>query len=332
MNAVRSRPKIVVIGGGTGNFTLLRALKNKPCDITALVNMTDTGGSTGILRDELGVLPPGDIRQCLVALSDASEELRELFSFRFPEGAFGGHSFGNLFLSAVEKMTDNFSDAVRVASDVLRIKGRVLPITLQDCQLVLHEGSKRIVGQHVIEERTLQTGSRPVLSIEPAAYLEPAAGAAIKAADLIIIAPGNLYASLAPALLVQGVAEALHTATAKIAYVCNLVNKPHHTPQYAVHDYAAEIERFIAPASLSYVLYNTDQPTKHLLSRYALKGEYPVQVDQQKLTAAAYRAIPGKFLSHSRPVRAQNDTLIERSYIRHDTKQVAKALLSLLSE
>src|SRR5579859_473717 len=123
-------PRIVVIGGGTGSFGVLSALKAHSKHITALVNMADNGGSSGVLRDELGVLPPGDVRQCLVALSTAPEELRSLFNYRFPEGTLAGHSFGNLFLSAVERMTNNFEEGVRIASDVLRIKGRVLPITL----------------------------------------------------------------------------------------------------------------------------------------------------------------------------------------------------------
>ncbi len=133
-------PKITLIGGGTGSYTLLQSLKSLTPNITALVNMADDGGSTGVLRDELGVLPPGDVRQCLVALSDAPQELRDLFNFRFSGGSLDGHSFGNIFLSAVEKMTDNFEDSVRIAGDVLRIAGRVLPMTLDNCQLVMSKG------------------------------------------------------------------------------------------------------------------------------------------------------------------------------------------------
>ena len=130
-------PKIVVIGGGTGSFTILSALKYYARDITAVVNMSDDGGSTGILRDELGALPPGDIRQCLVALSESDQIMRDLFNYRFEEGTFGGHSFGNLFLSALEKTTGSFAAAVRTAGDVLKITGRVLPVTLSDVNLVL---------------------------------------------------------------------------------------------------------------------------------------------------------------------------------------------------
>ena len=163
----KHEPKIVVIGGGTGSFTLLSALKNHTKNLTALVNMADDGGSTGVLRDELGVLPPGDVRQCLVALSDAPEEVRELFNFRFPRGTFRGHSFGNLFLSAVEKMNKgDFNAAIHLAGDVLRITGRVLPITLDKCELICQLGKKKIKGQRRIDLTNFPPGTRPNLSFK----------------------------------------------------------------------------------------------------------------------------------------------------------------------
>ena len=188
----QNRPKIVVIGGGTGSFTLLSALKQHNVDLTALVNMADNGGSSGLLRDELGVLPPGDVRQCLVALSTAPEELRELFNYRFPEGTFGGHSFGNLFISAVESMTSDFNDAIRIAGDVLRIQGRVLPMTLKDCNLVLEVGNKKIVGEYKIAYSDFDLQEKPKLSLTPKATITTESKQAIIDADLVVIAPGNL--------------------------------------------------------------------------------------------------------------------------------------------
>lgn len=323
-----THPRIVVIGGGTGSFTLLQTLKHLTPDITALVNMADDGGSTGLLRDELGVLPPGDVRQCLVALSAAPQEMRELFNFRFAEGSFAGHSFGNIFLSAVEKMTDNFEDAVRMASDVLRITGEVVPITLENCQLILQLGEKQVVGEYEISETRLE--SRPELSLKPHASINPIAKARIKNADLIVIAPGNLYGSLAPALLVEGVAKALKSTRATVVFVCNLVNKQTHTAGYAVHDYAEEIERFVGKGVLDYVLYNTDIPSKNLLKRYALDREFPVEIDAVALSKANYKAIGGDFLSHARHTRNKNDRFIRRSLIRHDSAAVAKALQKLI--
>lgn len=325
-----AHPKIVTIGGGTGNFTLLKSLKKFTPNITALVSMSDDGGSTGVLRDELGVLPPGDVRQCLVALSEAPEELRELFNFRFAKGSLQGHSFGNIFLSAVEKMTDDFSDAVRMASDVLRITGQVLPISLDSHQLVLHQGSEKIVGEYRIAQSNL--APRPQLSLEPAARLNPLAKRAILEADTIVIAPGNLYGSLVPAFLVEGMPEVLRQTSAQLAFVCNLVNKPGQTVDFTVSDFAGEIERFIGRGLLDFALYNTDIPDDQLLQRYAVDGEYPVLFDEEALAAASFEAIPGNFLSRAEQRRNVNDTRIIRSLIRHDGDAVARTLVRLIHD
>lgn len=325
------KQKITLIGGGTGSYTLLQALKLLPVDVTALVNMADDGGSTGVLRDEMGVLPPGDIRQCLVALSDAAPELRDLFTFRFPQGnLLAGHSFGNIFLTAVELMTQNFEDGIRLAGDILQIKGRVLPMTLDDCQLVMTLADRVVTGQRAIETTHLQPGTRPALSFTKPPVILPDAANAILSADLVVVAPGNLYASLAPALIVPGVTEALRATNAKVAFVCNLVNKPNHTTNFAVSDYAQEIERFTAPGILDYVLYNTDQPSPELLNKYALDAEYPVRIDREALEIAHYQAIGGSFLSHKPIRRNANDSFIVRSLIRHNATAVVDALAKLL--
>ena len=321
-------PRIVVIGGGTGSFTMLSALKAHTSNLTALVNMTDSGGSSGVLRDELDVLPPGDIRQCLVALSTASEELRSLFNFRFPSGNLAGHSFGNLFLSAVESMTSNFDDAVRLAGDVLRIQGRVLPITLDDCNLVMYTDEGKIVGEYKIANQTFSSG-RPDLSLEPQATITQAARQAILDADLIVIAPGDLYASLAPNMLVAGTSEALQATKAKVAFVCNMVNKPNHTRGYAVTDYASEIERFANAEILDYVFYNKEEPNPKLLDKYMREDEYPVVVDADRLAQAHYVAVGGKFLSKMVSVQDEHDTAVRRSLIRHDHRVIATALMEL---
>jgi uncharacterized cofD-like protein len=324
-------PKVVVIGGGTGSFTLLRALKEQPCDITALVSMSDSGGSTGILRDELGVLPPGDIRQCLVALSEAPE-LRDLFSFRFPKGSFKGHSFGNLFLSALEKMSGSFSGAVLMASEVLRIKGVVLPITLDKTDLILvRPNGKEIKGEAKIADAKFEANTIPELRLDPEGYITAEARTAILQADLVVIAPGNLYTSLAPALIVNGTKEALTQTKAPIAYVANLVNKPHQTSGYKVHDFAREIERFIGKNNLDYVLYNVDKPTVDQLDAYALEGETPVEIDEKALKAAPYSSVAGNFLSKLFAQSAGKDNSpIKHSFIRHDALAVSEALMQLV--
>lgn len=324
-------PKFVVIGGGTGSFTLLSGLKNYVSDITALVNMADDGGSTGILRDELGVLPPGDIRQCLVALSD-SPKIRELFNYRFDSGSLKGHSFGNLFLSTVEKMTDSFDEAVRLASELLRITGRVLPVTTQKSKLVMTNSRDQVTkGQARIGNMDFEGLSRPRISLEPRATITSQARKAIMEADVVVIAPGNLYGSLAPALVVGGVGPALKRTRARIVYVCNLVTKPGQTDGFKAHDYAAEVERFAgAGRILDYVIYNTDEPTEAMLRNYTRDGEFIVEFDLEVMGKKPYQAY-GLPLIDTRPVQLnKNDAIAhQRSLIRHDAEQLSKQLMRI---
>ncbi|MGH7196281.1 MAG: gluconeogenesis factor YvcK family protein [Candidatus Saccharimonadales bacterium] len=324
--------KIVVIGGGTGSFMLLDALKHYCSNITALVNMADDGGSTGVLRDELGVLPPGDIRQCLVALSRSSERMRELFNFRFAKGTFAGHSFGNLFLTAVEKMTDNFADSVDLASEVLNITGQVVPITLDKVTLVMEQSDGKVTrGEFKIGHLNFGRHTRPKIRLEPKASLTPKAKEALLKADLIVIAPGNIYGSLAPALVVGGVSEAVAASNAKKVYVCNLMTQPGQTDGFKVHDFAAEIERFLGQP-LDYVLYNNAKPNKALMQRYAKEGEYWVGADESKLKKAHYEAIGAHFVSGEpwRPDDAKADPIAHsRTLIRHDADKAARTLMKI---
>lgn len=206
-----------------------------------------------------------------------------------------------------------------------------MPITLDDCQLVLQTNSGEIRGEFKIGEYDIAAlGGRPSLRLEPAAKLNPEAGLAIAQADLIVIAPGGLYGSLAPALLTDGLAAALENAGAPLAFVCNLVNKQSQTPDFAVSDYVSEIERFLRPGSVDLVFFNTDNPDEALLKKYALEGEFPVKVDKKVLAEAGYQAIGGKFLSHAPVRRTPGDKFIRRSLIRHDAVAVTAALSKLL--
>lgn len=327
------KPKVVVIGGGTGSFAVLSGLKKLDCELSALVNMADDGGSTGQLRDEYGVLPPGDVRQCLVALSDAPTSLRDLFNFRFPgDGNLGGHSFGNLFISAVEMMTDNFSEAIKVAGDILNIKGKVIPITTDKCHLVLQTADgMELVGQRSIELKELPLGEKPKLHLTPRAKLSNEASKAIAGADLIVIAPGSLYGSIIPALLADGMEGALKKAKAPLVYICNLVNKPHNTKGYMVTDYIGELERYIGDGEIDFVLYNTDIPTEELLRKYAEEEEYPVIINENDFVEKVFKAIPGNFLSHTPGVQDKNERYIRRTLLRHDSVAVAKAVQDLIN-
>lgn len=326
---MKSNPKIVVIGGGTGSFTLLSKLKNYSNNITAVVNMADDGGSTGILRDELGVLPPGDVRQCLVALAEDQSDLRELFNYRFGEGSLSGHSFGNLFLSALEKTSKDFEEAVQKASKILKITGNVHPVTLDDSQLVKTNLDKsEIVGQVKVEFSSWQSQMRPELSLQPSALLNPLAQQAIINADLIVVSPGNLYSSLAPALLVEGMGKTLQESAAVKAYVCNLVTKPGQTDSFTSADFASEIERFAGVKFLDFVLYNSKKPSPDLLKKYAKDGELPVE--EGKPSKIQPKFIAADLISNEIYSQNPNDKLLQRTLIRHDADKVAQELLKLM--
>ncbi len=326
----RTETKIAVIGGGTGSFTLLSALKDYTSQIAALVNMADDGGSTGVLRDELGALPPGDIRQCLVALSD-SDKVRDLFNYRFEEGSLKGHAFGNLFLTALEKMTGDFGSGVELASEILNVKGVVEPITLTNVKLAMRDGDGiETRGEYQISEMDFRS-ERPEMWLEPNPEPNPRAIRAIETADIVVIAPGQLYSSLAPALIVPGVGEALARTKAFCVYVCNLVTKPGQTDGYQVSDFADEIERFAGQPFLDAVLFNTERPTDELLEKYAKLGEKSVNYDEARLHDQPYIAAGAKLLSGSiwRNTNTADPIAAARTLIRHDSGAVANAIIKL---
>lgn len=324
--------KVVVIGGGTGSFTLLSALKKHTSQIAAIVNMADDGGSTGVLRDELGTLPPGDVRQCLVALSD-SPKIRELFNYRFEEGTFGGHSFGNLLLTALEKTTGSFAEAVETASEILRVSGTVIPATFDNVRLKMSwpHTSVTLHGERVIDEHHFKKDPRKArLSLEPTPTVNPMAIAAIEQADLVVIAPGDLYTSLGPLLVIDGIGDALRHTGATVAYVCNLVTKQGQTDGFTVSEHAAEIERFGGGNFLDVVLYSDYMPSQAIRKRYANEGAYPVPVDRDVLDTRNYEAVGGNFVG-SMAKRQDKDYVlpVTRSLIRHNSVAVSEVLLDL---
>lgn len=322
--------KIVVIGGGTGSFALLSGLKHYTNSLVALVSMADDGGSTGQLRDELGVLPPGDARQCLVALSH-SPKVRELFNYRFSEGTLRGHTMGNLFLTALEKLTGSFAEAIETAAEVLRVEGRVIPATLDNVRLKMRwpEENYELSGEHIIdEERFAHDPRRARLSLEPAAKANPAALEAIAVADLVVLAPGDLYTSLGSALAANGFHDALTTTRAKVIYVCNLVTKRGQTDGFDVIDHAAEIERLAGGPVLDVVLYNHATPSPELLEKYATHGEFWVEASTDTLALQHYEAVAGDFLAQAAATPGKGDAL-QRNLIRHDSDKVARALMRL---
>lgn len=329
-----SEMKIAVIGGGTGSFTLLSALKDHTSQIAAIVNMADDGGSTGVLRDELGALPPGDIRQCLVALSD-SPKIRELFTYRFDSGTFEGHSFGNLFLTALEKTTGSFAEAIDTASEVLRVNGTVIPGTLDDVRLHMQwpgDASLTLHGERVIDAEHFKLDPRKAtLSLAPEPSVNPMAIKAIEQADLVVIAPGDLYTSLGPLLVIDGIGDALRRTKAKVVYVCNLVTKAGQTSGFSVADHAAEIERLGGGSFLDAVLYNSQVPSGRILERYQKEDAHIVNIDKAVLAKQRYNAIGGNFLGQIVEYNAAETHLpVTRNLIRHNPVAIASALTSLI--
>jgi uncharacterized cofD-like protein len=317
------KPKIVVIGGGTGTFTVLSGLKKYPVDLSAIVTMADDGGSTGILRDELGVLPPGDVRQCLVALSASPGALRKLMNYRFSQGGLRGHSFGNLFLSALEKMTGSFDKAVEIAGEVLHIEGHVIPSTLHPVRLVAElKNRKKIFGEANFHAANLKGISK--IYLKPSARANPKALKAIREADLIAIGPGDWYSSIIPNLLVGGIPEAIRKAKAYKVLTCNLMTKRGHTDGFTVDRYAHMAESHLK-TRLDYVIWNNQVPSRALLKRYARGGEYPVlppDIENRRFVGA-------DLISWKIPERQRGD-MIKRSLIRHNPNRLAKLLMRIV--
>lgn len=314
---------IVTIGGGTGQFTLLNGLKRYPVNLTAVVSMADDGGSTGVLRDELGVLPPGDIRQCLVALSDAESIVRELFNYRFESGSLKGHNFGNIFLSALEKITGDFEDAVRVSGMVLATRGMVVPVTTQNARLVYREGAKvAIRGQYAIETSPLPDNHE--LALEPDVYANPKAVEAIEQADCVVIGPGAIYTSILPNLIVKGIPEAIRRTEAKVVFNCNLMNKPGHTDRFTVADYVTLIESHIGKGRIDYVTCNDRMPESELVAKYAKDGEHPVELSG--VGNDGLEILSTDLISRKIPVLKKGDP-IKRTLIRHDSDVLAALII-----
>jgi uncharacterized cofD-like protein len=286
--------------------------------------MADDGGSTGILRDELGVLPPGDVRQCLVALSDSSRLMRSLMNYRFEQGGLVGHSFGNLLLSALEKVTGSFEKAVEEVGKILYIKGKVIPVTthqvrlkmiLKNCQLL--EGEREIYLSQEIEN------GYSSIYLEPYPKANPHAINEIMNADVIIVGPGGLHTSLIPNFLVEGVSEALLQSDAKKIFVANLMNRKGQTSHFKVSNYLNELERFIGEDVFDYILVNNQKPPEELIALYAEEGD----LVKNDLSDDRIRQAP--LLGEVR--KGPKKDLIKRNLIRHDCKKLAKELMDIVN-
>ena len=307
--------KIVAIGGGTGLSMLLRGIKKYTNNITAVVTVGDDGGSSGRLRTDMGILPPGDIRNCIAALADDDDLITELFQYRFKNGeGLEGHSFGNLFLTALCAITGNMVKAVRESSNVLNIRGVVLPTTLDDMKLAAEfEDGTIVQGESNIPEAHKQIKR---LFTEPAVCKAlPEALAAIADADLIILGPGSLYTSVIPNLLVSGIVEAIEASNAKKIYVCNIMTQPGETDGYSV---ASHVNALFSHAKgkkiIDAVLVNNSLP-ENISEGYAKNGSIPVRLDMENITPTGVSVVSQKLIEENR-----------KGLVRHSSNRVARAV------
>lgn len=310
--------KVVVIGGGTGVFNVLTGLKKYSLNLTAVVTMADEGGSTGILREEFGILPPGDVRKALVALADADNKLlSELFNYRFKEGAgLVGHNFGNLMLTALERITGGFSSAVKEAEKILGVKGRVLPSTLTKSRLFAELVDGIIIkGEGNIDIPVQDRRARiKKVWLKPKAAINPEARKEILKADAVIIGPGDLYTSLLPNILVEGMPQAIKESKARKIYVVNFMTKYGETHGFAAGDFIGEMEKYLGRDVLDYALINNRRPSYHRMKKYILERASFVEIDK----------LPW------RPSPVFGDFLRSKGFVRHDPDKLTRVIVSLI--
>ena len=310
---------IVVIGGGTGTYTVLAGLKKYPVNLTAIVSMADDGGSTRILREEFGILPPGSVRPAMVALSGAEKTLANLFNYRFSEGSLKGHNFGNLFLTALTKQLGGFEKAIEAATQILKLRGRVVPSTLQDVTLVAELEDGTIVRGETNIDIPKHSGKLRIKRIwlEPRAKGNPRALQALKEADLIVLGPGDLFTSIIPNFLVEGMSRALKQAKAKKVYVCNLMTKLGETTRFNAKEFVDQMERYAGKGAVDTVLINTKKPSAARIRQYEKEGARFVEYSPRDFSKTHFLVI-------------KKDLVRERGFIRHDPDRLAKVLISLL--
>ncbi|HLL60117.1 MAG TPA: gluconeogenesis factor YvcK family protein [Candidatus Nitrosocosmicus sp.] len=318
--------KITVIGGGTGTFVVLSGLKKYNVDLSVIVSMMDSGGSTGKLRDQLGVLPPGDVRQCLVALSEAPLFWRKLFLYRFDSGDLKGHNFGNILLSTLEKISPNYQQVINKASFILKCKGNVYPITFEKSNLcVQYDDGEIIEGEGLIDKATHKTVKIKKCYLSPKPVINPLAVKSIEQSKYLVIGPGDLYTSLIPNLIVPGMKEAIKTSKAKVIYIMNLMTKPGQTNSYNASNHIEDLEKYLG-RSIDYVLMNNKRIPQSVIEHYKQELEEPV-IDDLGTVGNVLRL---DLLSKTVYNKTSNDTA-ERSLIRHDSLKIAKAITELIN-
>ncbi len=312
-------PKVVVIGGGTGLSTMLRGLKKYTSDITAIVTVADDGGGSGRLREELGILPPGDIRNCILALANTEPMMERLLQYRFEEGELKGQSFGNLFLAAMNGISISFEEAVRNMSMVLAVKGKVLPVTLENISLSAKlENGMIVKGESKIPEFVMGHNTK-IKQV----YLNPSNPKTtdeclyeIKFADAIVLGPGSLYTSVIPNLLVEGIADAVRKSSAVKIYVSNIMTQPGETAGYSLNDHLRAIYNHAGEGIINYAIANSQKLPDNIIEKYAQDGADLVLVDKSD--------------NNSIEVVEENLLQINGELVRHNPEKLADCIVNIL--
>ncbi|KJJ86076.1 protein belonging to Uncharacterized protein family UPF0052 [Candidatus Omnitrophus magneticus] len=316
-------PRIVVVGGGTGLSNLLTGIKQKTSNITAIVTVADDGGSSGRLREEFDVLPPGDIRNCLVALADSGDLLGALFQFRFKGGKeLEGHNFGNLFITALSKVTGDFAKAIQESSKVLAIRGNVFPSTMDKIKLVARrENGEETIGESRIREKKDSPIARMSLIPENCVATVKAVEA-IHSADMIILGPGSLYTSIIPNLLIKGIRDAIIKSKAVKIYICNVMTESGETDNYSISDHVKAIVQHTSAGIIDYCVGNVTPIPKHLYKKYEIKSQYPVNID----------ARDEKWFKQEKISLIKARIASVEEFVRHDPAYLAEITMEILSE
>ncbi len=309
---------ITTIGGGTGTFNVLSGLgKNRQLNLAAIVSVADTGGSTGELRDEFGILPPGDVRRAIVALAEDTDVVRRLFEYRFKIGRrIAGHTVGNLLLTALSDITGDFERGIEELSTMFNVHGKVIPVTLDDVHLgVTLENGERIIGETDIDIPK-HDASIPIRDafLLGGGRLNPRAREAIENSDYVIIGPGDLYTSIIPNLLCPGMVDTLRHAQARIIYICNVMTKHGETDGFHVDDFVRVLEHYLGEGRIDYLLVNSGELRDDLLEKYRSEGKTPVRMrDRSQLAGKGIKIIERDFTS-------------DTDYIRHDPRKLARTV------
>ncbi len=316
---LRRGPRIVGIGGGHGLSSLLKGIKEYTSNLTAIVTVADSGGSSGRLRKDFAMPPPGDIRNCLVALADTEPLMEDLFQYRFKgPSELKGHSFGNLFITAMREVTKSFASAVRATSKVLAIRGRVLPSSLSDVSLQAKMKDGRVIkGEAEIPEAGGEIEKLSLLPSDAPSY--PEALEAIKEAEIIVIGPGSLYTSVMPNLLTKGMIEAIKNSRAIKIYVCNIMTQAGETDNYSASDHIEAIYRHTESRFLDHVLVNTSQGPPELAKKYEEEKAFPVAVDEEKIEKMGVKIVKANLMS-------------TKDYLRHEPDKLARAITRIFME